>query len=562
MTNFIQLPNEFFEGENKLTPEELYVWSYLQSRVLRWEDKILISIDMASQELQLVKTKKINKQKLKEIIVLLHNKEVIRLNKEISENMKYDDLLKLDYINVGEEYTGFEKISFEYFNIVKTLEEKERAITFAILCYIKKNSYKEGKISYIEWIEFLNVSDKTVQNKLMEMANLGLINIEHGAYSVKEENKVRQEINKYHINSGSKQDDFAEYNQPKLKAEKRKQTQENRVIEEMTNVLFEEKEPLHSVEVEEEYPHNWFKIGSDLTSSDFDYYVRGNKEFKNKCEDRINKITKNGKNKKGVNFIDVNIKQAEERLQKEIVEKKRTQQKNEEIEERKKEQEQAKEILEQLKVKKLAVKRNEEIVYLDSINQLQINDYLLLVQEISDFDNITNEHILYHTIKEIAIKTELLKIDYEMNSREYVDSGVVEQLFNIYKLVDGDKDKYIQQKQELFNQLNKNKSHDTNWNRDIIYTSFGGGIVDKTNKTQRERVRKYNKEQKELQEKQEQENKRLQENNTFLNELEEKEQEEIEEMFNWGGEDPIAFNEFDENESAEYKELQMQINYM
>lgn len=32
--------------------------------------------------------------------------------------------------------------------------------------------------------------------------------------------------------------------------------------------------------------------------------------------------------------------------------------------------------------------------------------------------------------------------------------------------------------------------------------------------------------------------------------------------FNWGGQDPIVFNEFEENESAEYQELQMQINYM
>lgn len=133
MTNFIQIPNVFFiDGENKLTPEELYVWGYLQSKVLRWEDKIETSINLLSQQLPLVKKEKVNKQKIREIIVSLQNKEVIRLNKEISENMKYDDLLKLDYINVGEEYTGFEKISFEYFNIVKTLEEKERAITFAI----------------------------------------------------------------------------------------------------------------------------------------------------------------------------------------------------------------------------------------------------------------------------------------------------------------------------------------------------------------------------------------------------------------------------------------------
>lgn len=430
MTNFIQIPNVFFiDGELKLTPEELYIYSYIKSNELYlFRNSTNISIDLLASQVTMRKKVDQNKNLIKKLLKQLNDKEVISINNVSVDNIKNNILLNIEYqpmayySNFSEKYkNGFEQIPLDVLYSVNELKEIQKANYFYVLAYILKNKKSKNQISYYEWASILGVNDKTAIEIIDSMANLNLIERYIGSYYLNENEQVRQEINKYHVI-----------------------TETFETVKEEVQPI-QEKEPLHSVEVQEkeenkeERSHNWYVANSRLTDDDFYIYLTTQDEkLKEHCDRRIKAISKTDK---GRSLVMALKGKAESIINKREMEKEIMNAKSE------------------MYVAKLENKR--EVKYKKKKFDDDISGFL------DDF-----------------------KIDIEEQQPKQNREP---------KFLEPEFDEFEEEYEKA------RKEHEAK-----MYLPDNDDLDD----------------------------------------------------FNWGGEDPTNFNEFDENESVEYQKLQMQINYM
>lgn len=203
---YVKIPNKFLDinSDIKLSPEELYLYYFLYSyryyrRSIRDNKSFTMgSIDVFDQLISLRrnKRKEVNKNKIKEIIKLLKDKELINIFnkdgnffKEINK-IKNHTALIIEFLKVDES-GGYEPIYYDKFTKFKDSRE------FMIFCIIKKIEGTSYKISYREMASLVDCSKKTIYRIIKKMEEEYKININRGNFYFDQSGSIRKEKNDY-----------------------------------------------------------------------------------------------------------------------------------------------------------------------------------------------------------------------------------------------------------------------------------------------------------------------------------------------------------------------------
>jgi len=183
--NFIKLGNEVATLEY-LTPNDLYVYSYLYMWQRFGHGKLNTSIGILHREIKLLKKEADNRKRIRESLEALCGVGLISCTGD-------DVCVK---IKLEKEWSDcFTLIPSMLYEKVSTPEE------WAVICYILRWGAFRSKISYHEFSVALKCSYKTAFRVIQQMEEKGLISVEHGKY-MNLNSVIRQEINQYRVDGG------------------------------------------------------------------------------------------------------------------------------------------------------------------------------------------------------------------------------------------------------------------------------------------------------------------------------------------------------------------------
>ncbi|WP_018923843.1 hypothetical protein [Salsuginibacillus kocurii] len=187
-------------SKHRLNENELYIYC-----VLHKEEKFNKTVSTILDLLTLVmpspfvKTEKDNKAKIKEALIGLYEKNILIVHNDIDiYNLKAKTLLivSLNYdllSRSNSKHSGFERLYYNKFN------QFDSARDCFIYCHAAKWS-KGSTISYKQWAEFLDVTDRQAKNIIKDAVQRGVIYVNTGDY-IKNDDKYIQEMNTYHTDA-------------------------------------------------------------------------------------------------------------------------------------------------------------------------------------------------------------------------------------------------------------------------------------------------------------------------------------------------------------------------
>lgn len=377
MDNYTRVANHYFE----LSPEELYLYNYICMYQLRWfQNRVVTSVNVICEDIKLMKNENQNKNRIKVVLLSLHNKKVVTLDDiEIKNNGKI-------VINIVEADLshGFECIPFTVLDMVSRSKPNDRANEFMVLCYILK---VKKQVSFVEWANVLQVDESTAKAIIKDMTEKELIYKKSGRPYVKD-NSVRQEMNSYSVN-GKYDPSFPTHGE----------------IQDTT---------------EETDEHNWYDTTKkDLTVNDFVIFLTTDDEkLKKKAQSRINSISKNDK---GKYVMDKLMREAEQKVQQLYYEL--------ELEEKR---DQQKEIVQQVKsATGTVVKRDGKYIELNSIDSLQLSDCIVYVEKVEDTDSYSRFGGSYDALREQTVR-QIITGESDIGSKRF-QKETIDVLFNKFK---------------------------------------------------------------------------------------------------------------------------------
>lgn len=187
MINNIILTNSLVEVEskNKLSVEELFLYSYLWSE-RTFENRTKTSIDIMNEDVLLMKDKKENKKRVKEALNVLQDKELI----VIKEKGK---VLNIEFNVTNEDkQNGYVSVSYEKFRQLKPIE---------FYIYVATAKWKDGaKYSYSTWAKLLVLKERRTIDVITEAVEKNIIYKLEGAYQdaiVNGRTQKKQDMNIY-----------------------------------------------------------------------------------------------------------------------------------------------------------------------------------------------------------------------------------------------------------------------------------------------------------------------------------------------------------------------------
>ncbi|GIO22482.1 hypothetical protein [Oceanobacillus sp. J11TS1] len=453
---FVMLYNEFREegGKYHLTIDELYLYSVLR-RLVNFKDETIVNVDVLEQYSRVpfhsraTESKKIIKQTLS----TLKEKGLINIEGELTKNSQ---LLKITFnYTFGE---GHEQINFDDFDNVtdKTL----------FYIYFVVASWKKVKggfaSSYGRWASILDVSSKTAEKYINLAIEKELI---YRSYSDYTDEMAR---------SGQKKRDTYKYSLTPFEDKKKEQDK-----------------PQESLQIDSDYPFNtgnWLKEERiDLTVDDYIIYLEQMKK-----DDPISQdfVADCNKRRKVIFSKNDKFKHVEEKLKKSAEEEiSNREQKKKQAKEQQKEQDK----MDQIKDGKILVERlksgatdpfdNEE-VYLDSFNKVQLGDGFYFIDSNNELTSTTIDAL-------VTGRTE------DLDFYHYSDDAKDELLYKLKEIVHfhGRFDINVVEKKmesirtEIARTYNANKLYDEDWEGDLFHDSMG--MEQPVNLTLQERKREF-----------------------------------------------------------------------
>jgi len=190
MENKICIANDFIEGNLELTIDELYVFSHLWT-LRTYENKVITSIDILNEIIELLAVKKRNKARIKATLSSIQDKQVINIQEK-------GKALVITFNEVGKDgciFVPYEK--------VKELSPIDFFIYVAVAKWENPKKGTKAKYSYLKWAELLDCTEKTAVKYVNSAIEKGVIFKSVGSYNKeksverKEKSYIMQEINVY-----------------------------------------------------------------------------------------------------------------------------------------------------------------------------------------------------------------------------------------------------------------------------------------------------------------------------------------------------------------------------
>lgn len=290
---YIKIYNVFtqFNHKQKLNVNELYFYSQLAT-IQTHENKVYINIDLLAQLIIFNSKKSQNKQKIKELLQSLKQKQIIQFNDTKNNN----ELMIISFCTIE---GGYEPISYEKFRSFSDVYD------YYIYVCVARTKENMVEFSLSQWGTLLELSRPQTISKLKRVIDKGIICKREGKYTDEEvrKNQKKQEKNIYYLPSAKEKIEQKEKDVAKQVTTSSKETVQT--VQENNNISADN-------EQEEKREHNWYVKGSQLTANDFYIYLTTNDEkIKKHAEARINAIAKN---EKGKYIVESLMREAQEKV--------------------------------------------------------------------------------------------------------------------------------------------------------------------------------------------------------------------------------------------------------
>ncbi|MBE2924755.1 hypothetical protein HPJ95_09620 [Anoxybacillus flavithermus] len=290
---YIKIYNVFtqYNHEQKLNVNELYFYSQLAT-LQTHENKVYINIDLLAQLIIFNSKKSQNKQKIKELLQSLKQKQIIQFNDTKNNN----ELMIISFCTIE---GGYEPIPYEKFRSFSDVYE------YYIYVCVARTKENMVEFSLSQWETLLELSRPQTISKLKRVIDKGIICKREGKYTDEEvrKNQKKQEKNIYYLPSAKEKIEQKEKDVAKQVTTSSKETVQT--VQENNNISADN-------EQEEKREHNWYVKGSQLTANDLYIYLTTNDEkLKKQAEARINAISKN---EKGKYIVESLMKEAQEKV--------------------------------------------------------------------------------------------------------------------------------------------------------------------------------------------------------------------------------------------------------
>lgn len=443
---FLQLYNVFGLENSKfhMSMEELYIYSLLKRRV-DFNNVTVLTVDLLSQlstkyhGIKIHSKKSEARKRIKSQLVSLQEIGVIKIDGDYS---KYDELLEVSFVDVKD--SGHAQIDYRVFDNIKDMSDLY--IHYVVACFNNKNNKFKVPFNCTDerWARILNVKSVTTVRGYIEQAiSSGLIHKNSGDYNKERARKGQngQDINQYKIIPFTEE----EKSNIQKKKEKESQTDESNKYNFPTG--------------------NWLN-NNNLDVDDYIIYLEHkqksdpiSKDFIADCENKINRIMKG--NPKFSYFHNQFTEKAEEKIR----------ERKQKFEQDKKEHQQQV-LMEKIKNGQVIVDRDKhnpddpmefERIYLDNINQIQLDDLLYYVKN-DELDTILISNLITGTDRQSML------YDYY-----YYSDDVKEELLNEFKEIirvqgkielNDIKEEMDKIRKEVANSHNIDRSYDEDWEGD------------------------------------------------------------------------------------------------
>ena len=279
-----------FNHKQKLNVNELYFYSQLAT-LQTHENKVYINIDLLAQLIIFNSKKSQNKQKIKELLQSLKQKQIIQFNDTKNNN----ELMIISFCTIE---GGYEPISYEKFRSFSDVYD------YYIYVCVARTKENMVEFSLSQWGTLLELSRPQTISKLKRVIDKGIICKREGKYTDEEvrKNQKKQEKNIYYLPSAKEKIEQKEKDVTETSATSSKETVQTVQENNTTNTNNEQ----------EQREHNWYVKGSQLSINDFYIYLTTNDEkLKKQAEARINAISKN---EKGKYIVESLMREAQEKV--------------------------------------------------------------------------------------------------------------------------------------------------------------------------------------------------------------------------------------------------------
>lgn len=473
-----------------LSVKELYLYFYVSS--LKRQDNVSVTtIDMLQDYLPLpfVKTKKDNKNVIREGLDLLIGKELISItcnNVMVSKMIEVTNKCLL-YISINgdfvkgkfKNYKGYESIEMD---VVNAFEKVEYLYIYYVIAKYKNKCI----MSYSRWSTKLGVSESKAKSLIKEMKKKEIIYSVIGDYSndrVVSGQKL-QDSNKYSLTPFT--DEEKSNMQRKLESDgntpEQSQDSENEVIDPFSYVNAENLsgEWDQSVGDAKNDNGNWYSDTNPITEDDIKLYVNStNIKFRQHCESKMkqirDRVAKKYNDKAKGDYVYSRLLNQVDEIKAKIKAEKQA-----EID---KENENRK--INAIKNGQIVVVRNNEDVYIDSVNDIRVSDKLYRLQVIDDPFNggqdDLKEFLIEDIIKEQSNNADFYHVYSDSVERQlldkfkqvYADTPKSEyDTFDVYKVTQ----KMKEYRDEIILSINSQRQYDEAWEGDLISVDDGRNI--------------------------------------------------------------------------------------
>lgn len=440
----IRLYNEFREvgSEYHLSVDELYLYSVLR-RLINYDSETVVNVDVLDQYTRNVlnlpynKRDTLNKKAIRGIISSLLDKGVIHCDSEPTKN---GTLLKITFAEMSDDLKHYESIPFEKFESFTN-----RNLFYIYFVVASWKGKKEGFVkTYKGWADILDSSKEKAEKYVNKAVDEGIIYVNVGDYSDKQ------------VINGQKQRDTNTYSIYPFKEEDKTPAQKKKE-------QVDKPESVDDILGNKDYPFNtgnWLNFGR-LDVEDYVIYLKNkdNKDFIADC-----KIVSERIKNKDKTFAKREKKMLEQ-AQRMIVDEKR------------KLQEQIKK--DKVKDGKIIVKRlksgatdpfDDEEVYLDNFNSVQIDDSIYFINHMGEMDTITASQLVTGWDKDML-----------HDFYNYSDSAKDELLYKLKKIVHYNgcfdinvvREEMEQVRKDFTHSYNKGMPYDVDWEGDRYHDDVG-----------------------------------------------------------------------------------------
>jgi len=213
-------------------------------------------------------------KKIRSILLSLQNKNVISINVDVTDKTtaKNDDLIVIEFPEIEVE-KGFLRADSAILDVTDDTHK------LYILCFIAHQKGQQMNQSIDGWATILDCDYKTAKTYLDELQNEELIHCVVGEKYIDGNGHYKQHPTTWFLGS-------------KVAGDTKSIEHDSKVKESVNETNINDESTIDTVKDSVTNYGNWYVKGSELTSADYDIYIKqkDNKEFRVKADARLNAI--------------------------------------------------------------------------------------------------------------------------------------------------------------------------------------------------------------------------------------------------------------------------------